>query len=148
MDDMRKNITTRSAWNVCLYVCMHACMYVGMYACMCICMYISATETHRAARPPGHVWGDVWAVWNLVFLYFKGPQPSGRFSPRGLCSRFFYYFSILFQNSFFYNAWYQKLLKWKPQNCPKSQQSEKAYHQNAPTVRTCKKTPSGKGQTF
>ena len=41
---------------------------------------------------------------------------------------------------------YQKNSKWEPPSHPKSQKTAKTQHQNAPTVKTCKKTPSGRGQ--
>ena len=59
---------------------------------------------------------------------------------------FFTLFASFFQNSFTYNDWYQKSSKWEPPSHPKSQKTAKTQHQNAPTVKTCKKTPPGRGQ--
>ena len=60
---------------------------------------------------------------------------------------FFTLFASFFQDPFIYNDWYQKSSKWEPPNAPKSTKTAKSQHQNAPTVKTCKKTPSGRGQT-
>ena len=59
---------------------------------------------------------------------------------------FFHTVCINFQNMFIYNDLYQKSSKWEPPNHPKSHKTAKTQHQNAPTVKTCKKTPSGRGQ--
>ena len=48
-----------------------------------------------------------------------------------------------FQNSFFTTYGTKRL---EPQNSLKSQTSANTHHQNAPTVKTCKKTLSGRGQ--
>jgi hypothetical protein len=67
-------------------------------------------------------------------------------APVKLALPFFTLFASFFQNPFIYNDWYQKSSKWEPPNGPKSHKTAKTQHQNAPTVKTCKKTPSGRAQ--
>ena len=75
----------------------------------------------------------------LFSCFMRADSPPCQFLPYYLRSLFFYLFAFLFQNSFFYSDWYQKLSKWKPQNGLTSQKSAKTQHRNAPTVKTCKK---------
>ena len=67
--------------------------------------------------------------------------------PAFLALSFFLTFCIFFSDLIFYKNWYQKVSKWEPQNITKSHKSRKTYPQNAPTVKTCKKTLSGRGRT-
>ena len=70
----------------------------------------------------------------------RGPQPLVLRLPESTRG-------TLFQHPIFNTDLYQKVSKWEPQNSPKSQKSAKTHHQNAPTVKTCKKTLSGRSQT-
>ena len=80
----------------------------------------------------------------LVSLVFKDP-PRVDF-PCVSRVHIFPLFLHSFSDIIFYNDRYQNLSKLEPQNNVKSDKSAKTHHRNAPTVRTCKKSPSGKGQ--
>lgn len=73
-------------------------------------------------------------------LVLRGPHPITRNAPQRLAAPFF-------STPIFYNDWYQKVSKWEPQNGPKSQQSAKKRHRNAPTIEIFKKSLSGRGPT-
>ena len=76
----------------------------------------------------------------LSLKSLRGPQPPAWGYSRFPAAPFF-------STPIFNNDWYQKVSKWEPQNNQKSQQSTKTHHRNAPTIKTCKKTLSGRGQT-
>ena len=79
----------------------------------------------------------------LLSCSLRGHTIRGRFYLLTFCSLFASFFST----PIFYNDWYQKISIWELQNILKSQRTATTHHQNAPTVKTCKKTLSGRGQT-
>ena len=99
---------------------------------------------HRAARHARACLIPLSGVPMFWLFSFRDPQPPGRFSLRSV---FRLIFASFLTNPLYNNDWYQKVSTWEPQNSPKSQTSKKNHDQNAPTVKTCKKSLPGKGQT-
>ena len=80
-----------------------------------------------------------------------GPQPRGQFSPRGSrdsCSFLLPSFCMCFQTSFLTTINPKRSQNRDYKTAKKSWKTAKNHHQNAPTIKTCKKTQSGRGQTF
>ena len=79
-----------------------------------------------------------FAIWFSILL--RDPQHPARGYPKLLAAPFF---GTPISN----NDWYQKVSTWEPHNNPKSKKNGKTQYQNAPTIKTCKKTSSGRVQT-
>ena len=98
--------------------------------------------------PARHAWGvfDPMVVRMLVFFDFKGPPPGTKL-PVLVRNPFLNTFLHYFSEPFLSNDWCPKALEMGAQNGPKSQKSHKNPPSKRSIVRTCKKTPLGRGQT-
>ena len=103
---------------------------------------------HRAARRARACSGQCLTAGLSDCLLLRGPQPRGRFYSRGPQTLFGTLFAFVCSDLICYNEWYHHVSKWVPQNNPKSQKTTKKHNHNAPTVKTCKNTLSGRDQTF
>ena len=130
----------RTYTHIYLHARTHTYIYVHIHT------YTHIYIRHRAARHARACSSHLSAVCCLLsdFPSFKG---TNGLHPILVASLVLHTFFIIFSSLIFCENWCQKVSKWEPQNNPKSQKSTKTRHQNAPAIKACKKSLSGRGQT-
>ena len=97
---------------------------------------------------PGRVWSNVPLLCSLIVLFQGGPQPRGLFYSHGTRSLFCPLVAFFVSELLFLQRLVSKGLKMRASKQPTNHTNlQQKQHQNAHTVQTCKKTPSGRGQT-
>ena len=78
------------------------------------------------------------------FACLKGPQPGRNFYP---ATRFHSFFALFSELPFLTTYGTKRSQHLSLKTAPNHKNMLKTHPQNTPTVKTCKKTPSGRGQT-